>query len=113
MARNENQLMLGANLECDFVQKFWDQAIPSDPADPGQKTNKSQIIQAMANLWLDIPAEIRRQYLWPTTNKDSFTAFVQKIVQSQLEGFRSGLTPAQQKILDKDIKQTKRKLGRK
>ncbi len=110
MPREDGESMLGANLDRGFVASFWEKATPEGT---GEKTNKGQIVQAMANLWLDMPEDVRKEYLWPVSGQSPLTTLVQQIVQSQLDNFRAGLTPAERKILDKDTKQTKRKIGRK
>jgi len=106
MVRADSDKMLGANLPREFVDNFWDNAAP-------EGTNKTLIIKAMALLWLDLPDDVKQSYLYPKTGEKSLNILIQQIVQSQLEVFRSVLNPAQRKIVDQKLKETKEKIGRK
>jgi hypothetical protein len=56
MARYEDQSMLGANLPGDFVAEFWENAILMGGS-------KNAVIRAMAELWIDVPDDLKRDYL--------------------------------------------------
>ena len=74
MARGQTEKMLGANLPGKFVEQFWKKAAP-------EGTSKNRIVEAMARLWLDSPAEVRRQYLYPEEKgRGSLSKLIEKAV---------------------------------
>lgn len=107
MPRSDNEKMLGANLPRDYVDDFWERAAPADTA-------KSQVIKAMADLWLDLPTDIRKNYLYPAPKdgRGSLKRLVLEIVSAQLAAYHSALTPKQRKIVDEKLKETKEKIAR-
>lgn len=85
MARAVTEKMLGANLPADFVEQFWQQAAP-------EGTSKNLIIKAMARLWLDTPAEIRRQYLYPDSHESPrLNRIIDKAVRDYLGEFAGNI----------------------
>jgi len=108
MVRADTEKMLGANMPREYVENFWKNATPK-----GTKANKSQVIEAMANLWLDLPDEAKQHYLVPISNKNPFENVVREVTRPFVNAIRAALTPAQRKIVDKNLKETKEKIGRK
>lgn len=82
--RAETEKMLGANLPDDFVEAFWAKAFP-----PNSKSTKTDIVTAMANLWLDKSDAEKEYYLTPGHGKEhqSLVRFIENIVEKKINEF--------------------------
>jgi hypothetical protein len=71
--------MLGANFPSKFVEDFWENAAPDGTA-------KNLIVKCMAKLWLDLPNEVRRTYLYPIAESDkAFFTAIESIIDKKLD----------------------------
>ena len=113
MVREETEKMLGANLPIEYVRSFWKAAYPpaNDEQDELPHGFKILIIRAMANLWSELPLEVRESYMYPDKKKiKPLNLLVGQIVSEQLATIREALSPHQKKIVDQKIKETKEKI---
>lgn len=77
MARKDTEGLLGANFPREFVEDFWKNAAP-------EKENKQVIIKAMAKLWLELPVEMRRQYLYPSNSDKTIIDLIRPLIEQVL-----------------------------
>lgn len=78
MARASDQKMLGANLPSEFVENFWDKAVPE-----GVRASKIEVVIAMANAWVELPDDIKQSYL--SGQKQGNNAPIKDMIEAVVE----------------------------
>jgi len=73
MGRKSDEGLLGANFPREFVEEFWAKAAPDGE-------NKGVIIRAMAKLWLELPIDTRRIYLYSSDNDCSIKELIEHVL---------------------------------
>ena len=83
MPLKKNEKLLSADVNCEIVDKFLNQASK-------RGFTKKRVLAAAAKLWTEIPLELQAQLLSEDVVKSSFTELVRQIVDEQIEKAEKG-----------------------
>lgn len=106
MSTKIEEKSLGAFMASSVVDAFTEQV-----DNRGQKKKRS--LEAAVRLWVALPQDLQAEFLSQETDAETWQSLVKAIVNQQLQAQLETLTPGQKGQVARDIKATKRKIGRK